>query len=180
MNMYIPSTFTLGYRAKMIVHAFMIELDQLDYNWYPRKLKTCETQWRACSLVISQILSEFRLEGATYKTLNNQLSKFAQNFTVGMVGFYPSNPHCCLHEETSPVTNTMLLSRATVLWPTNLNCNLRKRVTIKSTKLNDNVSNLIDHWNWNEHLALQFQKCPGRNWKHLFLMKRGREIGGKI
>ena len=32
MKMYLPSTFTLGYvRAKMIVHAFMIELDQLDY-----------------------------------------------------------------------------------------------------------------------------------------------------
>ena len=39
MKMYIPSTFILRYvRAKMIVHEFMIELDQLDYNWYPRKL----------------------------------------------------------------------------------------------------------------------------------------------
>ena len=38
MKMYLLSTFILWYvRAKMIVHAFMIELDQLDY-WYPRKL----------------------------------------------------------------------------------------------------------------------------------------------
>ena len=32
MKMHLPFTFILGYvRAKMIVHAFMIELDQLDY-----------------------------------------------------------------------------------------------------------------------------------------------------
>ena len=32
MKMHLPSTFILRYvRAKMIVHAFMIELDQLDY-----------------------------------------------------------------------------------------------------------------------------------------------------
>ena len=32
MKMYLPSNFILRYvRAKMIVHAFMIELDQLDY-----------------------------------------------------------------------------------------------------------------------------------------------------
>ena len=32
MKMYLPSTFILRYvRAKMIVHAFMIELDQLVY-----------------------------------------------------------------------------------------------------------------------------------------------------
>ena len=31
MKMYLPSTFILRYvRAKMIVHAFLIELDQLD------------------------------------------------------------------------------------------------------------------------------------------------------
>ena len=36
MKMHLPSTFILRYvRAKMIVHAFMIEFDQLDY-WYPR------------------------------------------------------------------------------------------------------------------------------------------------
>ena len=39
MKMHRPSTFILRYvRAKMIVHAFMIELDQLDYR-YPRKKK---------------------------------------------------------------------------------------------------------------------------------------------
>ena len=32
MKMHLPSTFILRYvRAKMIVRAFMIELDQLDY-----------------------------------------------------------------------------------------------------------------------------------------------------
>ena len=32
MKMHLPSTFRYMYvRAKMIVHAFMIELDQLDY-----------------------------------------------------------------------------------------------------------------------------------------------------
>ena len=32
MKIYLPSTFILWYvRAKMIEHAFMIELDQLDY-----------------------------------------------------------------------------------------------------------------------------------------------------
>ena len=37
MKIYIPPTFILRYvRAKMIVHAFMIELDQQDY-WSPRK-----------------------------------------------------------------------------------------------------------------------------------------------
>ena len=44
----------------------------------------------SCSLVISQILAEFHLERATYKTLQvvhllNGLSKFAQNFTVGFL-----------------------------------------------------------------------------------------------
>ena len=32
MKMHLPSTFILRYvRAKMIVHAFMVELDQQDY-----------------------------------------------------------------------------------------------------------------------------------------------------
>ena len=39
MKMFLPSTFILRYvRAKMTVHAFMIEPDQLDY-WYPKNLK---------------------------------------------------------------------------------------------------------------------------------------------
>ena len=61
-------------RAKMILHAFMIELDQLDYS-YPRKVKNCENlctiSMESCSLVASQILAEFRPERATYKTLHN-------------------------------------------------------------------------------------------------------------
>ena len=39
MKMHLPCTFILRYVwAKMFVHAFMIELDQLDYC-YPRKKK---------------------------------------------------------------------------------------------------------------------------------------------
>ena len=41
-----------------------------------------------CSLVISQILAEFRPERATYKTMHHSfslLSKFAKNFTVGFL-----------------------------------------------------------------------------------------------
>ena len=75
MKMHLPFTFILRYvRTKMIVHAFMIELDRLDY-YYPRKLKNCEIlckkSMESCSLVISQTLVEFRLERATYKTLHN-------------------------------------------------------------------------------------------------------------
>ena len=44
-------------------------------SWYPRKLKNCEIlctkSMESCSLVTSQILAEFRLERATYKTLHN-------------------------------------------------------------------------------------------------------------
>ena len=37
----------------------------------------------------------------------------------------------------------------------------------QSTKLNDNVSKLIDQRrNWNEHSHIP--ECPGRNWKHIF------------
>ena len=57
----------------MIVHAFMIELDQPDY-WYPRKIKNFENlstkSIESCFLVVLQILAEFRPERATYKTLH--------------------------------------------------------------------------------------------------------------
>ena len=47
-------------RVKMIVHAFMIELNQLDY-WYPRKNRNCEIlctkSMESSSSVISQILA---------------------------------------------------------------------------------------------------------------------------
>ena len=55
---------------KIIVHAFMIELDIQE-----KKLKKfenlCPKSMEICSLVASQILAEFRPERATYKTLHN-------------------------------------------------------------------------------------------------------------
>ena len=65
MKMYLPSIFILRcVRAKMIVHAFMIELDQAC------SIYSISKSMESCSLVISQILAEFRLERATYKTLH--------------------------------------------------------------------------------------------------------------
>ena len=61
-NIYSLYFYTLKkyrYRAKMIVHAFMIELDQLDY-WYPRGKKRKFFSCESCSLVTSHILAEFR------------------------------------------------------------------------------------------------------------------------
>ena len=44
MKIYSPSVFILWYvRPKMIVHVFMIELNQPDYL-YPRKVKNCEEE----------------------------------------------------------------------------------------------------------------------------------------
>ena len=56
------STFILRYvRAKMIVHASMIEPDQPD-NWYEEKNTNCENvctkSMDSCFRVISQILAE--------------------------------------------------------------------------------------------------------------------------
>ena len=50
-----------------------------------------------CSLVILQILAEFRLERAAYKTLHhffllNGLSNFAQNVTVGFLKLLSTHP----------------------------------------------------------------------------------------
>ena len=79
MKMHLPSTFILRYvRAKMIVHAFMMNL----INWtidiqenIKKKNEILYTKsMESCSLVISQILALFRLERATYKTLNNYFS----------------------------------------------------------------------------------------------------------
>ena len=66
-------------RAKTIVHAFMIELDQLDNldYWYLKKINNIvkyyvkSQNFESCALVISQILAEFCLERATYKTLHD-------------------------------------------------------------------------------------------------------------
>ena len=91
-------------RAKMIVHAFMIELDHLDY-WYPRKIKNfvniCTKSMENCSLVESQILVEFHPARATKLCIISSLKWIIQicsKFTVGFlkIAFYSPNPHCCL------------------------------------------------------------------------------------
>ena len=93
MKMYLPSTFILRcVRAKMICMHLRLNYDRLDY-WYPRKLENCEIlctkSMESCSLVISQMLAEFHLERATYKTLAwlclliNGLSKFAKILLLG-------------------------------------------------------------------------------------------------
>ena len=63
---------------KMIVHAFMIELDQprLLISKKEKKKKEkrenlCTKSIETCSLVVSQILAEFHPERMTYKTLHN-------------------------------------------------------------------------------------------------------------
>ena len=49
----------------------------------------------------------------------------------------------------------------------------------QSTKLNDNVSKLIDQrQNWNEHSHIP--ECPGRNWKRIFVLNEEvTKMGGK-
>ena len=78
MKMHLPSSFILRYvRSEMIVHVFMIELDQKDY-WYPRKFEIvknlCAKSMESCPRVISHILAEFNPERATYATLYNHFS----------------------------------------------------------------------------------------------------------
>ena len=75
MKMHLSSTFILWYiRTKMILHAFMIELNQLNY-WYPRKNQNL---WKSIYKVNGELFScgitdsgVFRPERATYKTLHN-------------------------------------------------------------------------------------------------------------
>ena len=59
MNIHLPSTI-LGYiRAKMIVHAFMIQFDQLvDIDIKIIKKIYIQSEWRVQSLVASQILAQ--------------------------------------------------------------------------------------------------------------------------
>ena len=67
-TLFFPtSTFSLFFlvryvRAKMIVHAFMIELDQLVY-WCPRQIKNgenlCTKSLESYFVVVSQILAEW-------------------------------------------------------------------------------------------------------------------------
>ena len=71
------------------------------------------------------------------------------------------------------------MSRAQLLWPTNLNCSWRKRVT--STKLNDNVSKLIDQRrNWNEHSYIpEYPSGTKLNTHFLKLNEEMTKMGGK-
>ena len=73
----------------MVVHAFFMINRTIDIPPPKKKKKlkfyTCTKSMESCSLVASQILAEFHLERATFKTLHyivllNGLSKFAQNF----------------------------------------------------------------------------------------------------
>ena len=53
MKMYRPTTFILRYvRAKMIVHAFMIELDKLDYR-YPNSMYNVNGELFSCDITDS-------------------------------------------------------------------------------------------------------------------------------
>ena len=55
MKMYLPSSFILKYvRAEMNVHAFMNELDQLDY-WYPKKFEKKKIVKNLCHKVNGEL-----------------------------------------------------------------------------------------------------------------------------
>ena len=87
-------------RAKMIVHAFMIELDQLHYS-YPRKLNKL---WNSMYKVNGELFScditdygrvpsrEGDIQHFAQLVLLNGLSKFASNFTVGFLKFLSTHP----------------------------------------------------------------------------------------
>ena len=84
----------------IFVHAFMIELDQLEYH-IQEKLKLvkiyAQGQWR-CFLVVSHILAEFDPDRAAYTTLHNYIvllngfSKISLNFTVGFLTLLSTHP----------------------------------------------------------------------------------------
>ena len=84
--MHLPSTFILRYiRAKMIVHAFLIELGQLDF-WYPRqnKKKNWNSMYKvngelfSCDITDSGIVPsrEGDIQNFAWLVLLNGLSKF--------------------------------------------------------------------------------------------------------
>ena len=55
MKMYLPSTFRIRYvRDKMIVHAFMIELDQLDYGYPTHHLPRLSVAYSGTIITILQ------------------------------------------------------------------------------------------------------------------------------
>ena len=72
MKLFLHSTYILMYiKAKVISHAFMIEIYQPGY-WYPiKKENLCIKSMESCPLVVSQILAEFRPEKAIYNTFHN-------------------------------------------------------------------------------------------------------------
>ena len=87
MKIYLPSTFILKYvGAKMILHAFMIELDQL--NYWSKKFKNfenlCTKSMECCSLVVSQILTEFRPEAGEW---NGSSLGIAQNTFIWILKY---------------------------------------------------------------------------------------------
>ena len=85
-------------RPKIIVHAFMIELDQPNY-WYLRK-HLCTKSMESCSLVISLILAEFcpererhtKLCIISYLIIKYYQNYFAQTFTVGFINLLSAHP----------------------------------------------------------------------------------------
>ena len=127
--------FYLRYvRAKIIVHAFMIELDQPGY-WYPRRRKnlwksTCTMSTRRVVLLFycgwyHRFWQSFVQRGwhtnFAWLILLNGLSKFAQKFTVGFVkllstrpihivwGNFPFNDWFCLHFSSRRASKQLLL-----------------------------------------------------------------------
>ena len=79
-------------------------------------------------------------------------------------------------------TKLVLLSRAQLLWPTNLKCNWRKRRWIDKARnwMTIYISKLIDQKrNWNEHSHIP--ECPVQNWKQIKKnwIKRWRKWAGK-
>ena len=134
MKIHLPSTFTLWYvRDTMIVHAFMIELDQPDY-WYPRKkfdpnsgppppnnkkkkkkkktMNICEqSQWTFYFIFLFNGITysgrvpsrEGDIQIFAWLVLWNELSKFAQNITVGFVKLLSTRPIHIVAWETSPL-----------------------------------------------------------------------------
>ena len=107
MKIYLPSTFIITYaRAKMIVHAFMIVLDQLDYNYIPRKEKEnvgyIQDQWRDVLLWKNRFWQSSVQRGWHTKLcmtrLLNGLSKFAQSSVgfLNLLSTHAPKPHCCL------------------------------------------------------------------------------------
>ena len=108
VKIHLPSTFILRYvRAKMIVYAFMIELDQPDY-WYPRQyfFLKCEnlvqSQWRVI-IVLSwyHIFWQNSVQGHIKLCISSSIKWIIQICSkfycwVSKIAFHSPNPHYCL------------------------------------------------------------------------------------